>query len=74
MHPLVPLSTEDQVERFFDTRDEVYPGDYKTLYFKNSNAPVPKIDTFYSSLKYKTRVICFFFDKDEYKTEIKNLR
>jgi hypothetical protein len=25
-------------------------------------------------MKYKTRVVCFFYDKDEYKPEIKNLR
>lgn len=52
----------------------MYPRDYESAYFRKNKDIVPRIDEFYSEMRYKTRVVSFFYDKDEYKQEIKNLR
>ena len=49
-------------------------GDYKTKFFGKDLEVVPNIDDHYKNLKYKTRVIAFIFDKDEYKEEVKALK
>ena len=69
------LHTEEEVERFLVTdTDKFWPGDYDTPFFKKHNAVVPRIDDHYTSLRYKTRVVCFLFDKQEYGSEYKELR
>lgn len=41
---------------------------------KKNTDVVPKMEDHYSKLRYKTRVICFLYDKQEYKEEYKNLK
>lgn len=69
------MKTEDQVEKFFDTSNQkVWPGDYETSFFSKYSDSVPKIDALYKSLKVKTRVVVFLYDKSEYKQEFKSLK
>ena len=71
---MIKFSSEEEVEEFFDKSDEFWQKDYDTLFFKKSGDSKPNIDDYYKSLTVKTRVVGFFFDKEEYKSEIKQLK
>mmetsp|Transcript_4711 Transcript_4711/g.4395 ORF Transcript_4711/g.4395 Transcript_4711/m.4395 type:complete len:98 (+) Transcript_4711:579-872(+) len=60
------------VESFFES-DKVWQGDYQTK-FLTKGKDLPLFDDYYSTLKHKTRVVAFIFDKSEYKDEVKYLK
>lgn len=67
-HPLLPLDSEAAIEQFLDTSIDVVE---TTGFLKREN---PSLGNHYAKLKYKTRVLVFMFDKDEYVTEMKIVR
>lgn len=71
--PLVNLKTEEDIEAFLD-QNTFWQGDYETPFFRKNQDIVPRIDDHYNGLRYKTRVICFLYDKQEYREEYKNIR
>lgn len=74
LYPLVELKSEEEVEEFFESIEDVWRGDYETNYFKKHKDVLPPLTEIYQKLRYKTRVVCFLYDKEEYKTEFKNLK
>ena len=67
-HPLLPLDSEQAIESFLDTSIDVQE---TTGFLKKET---PELGDSYSSLKHKTRVLVFMFDKEEYATEMKLIR
>ena len=67
------LKSEEEIEAFLDN-ERFWQGDYHTSFFKGHLDLVPRIDDHYEKLKIKTRVICFLWDKKEYKEEYNNLK
>lgn len=67
------MKTEEDIEKFLD-QNTYWEGDYQTTFFKKYQDIVPRMEDHYNSLKYKTRVICFLYNKQEYKEEYKDLR
>ncbi len=63
LNPLVTLKSENDIERFLDTSDQLWQGDYNTSFFRKYKEYIPNIDEYYNALKVKTRVVCFLFDK-----------
>lgn len=72
LNPVVTLKTEEDIERFLD-QETYWEADYQTNFFKKSDG-LGRIDEHYSSLRLKTRVICFLWDKAEYKEELRQLK
>ncbi|CDW89510.1 UNKNOWN [Stylonychia lemnae] len=73
LNPLITLKTEEEIELFLD-HEKFWDADYQTKFFKNNQDVVPRMENHYSQLRYKTRVICFIYDKQEYREEYKNLK
>lgn len=67
-HPLMPLSSEAEIESFLDQSQEVKE---TTGFLKKENVP---LGHYYDRLQFKTRVLVFIFDKEEYATELKVIR
>lgn len=65
LHPLLDLDSEAAIEQFLDNQREVVES---TSFFKKSS---PALGDSYGRLKYKTRVLVFILDRDEYETELK---
>ena len=74
LNPLVVLNSEESVERFLNTSDLFWEEDYETAFFKPYKSDVPLMQKHYSQQKFKTRVICFLYDKQEYREEYKELK
>ena len=68
-YPLLPLETESAIEHFLDIMWDV---DEKQSPFFKRGAPV--LGMHEKRLKYKTRVLVFIFDKEEYSSELKIIR
>ena len=66
------MTTEDQINEFFEKNEEYWPGDYNTQFFKGEDGF--NVDDTYKQYKYKTRVIAFIYDKSEYKEEVKQIK
>jgi len=73
LNPLVNLKSEEEVEAFLDN-DRFWQGDYQTPFFKGHLDLVQRVEEHYETLRVKTRVICFLWDKKEYKAEFNELR
>ena len=75
IEPVINLKSEDEVVEFFSTADSsLYKGDLSGPLFKKATSDkIPPLEA-YESLRLKTRVICFYYDKDDYKDEIKQFR
>ena len=72
-HPLLPLNTEEAIEQFLDTSIDVV----ETTGFLNQNKDnkqVAELGDFYMKLKYKTRVLVFTYEKEDFEEEIKTLK
>ena len=79
--PLVKLETEDEIVNFLGLRlsdgelPEFWQPDYNTTFLSQLGMDrVPRINDHWASHTHRTRVICFLFDSNEYKEELKNLR
>ena len=73
--PLPVLKKADDVQMFLNTSNEhQWSGDLKGPLFKKApNDKIPILENF-ADFTFKTRVVCFFFDKSEYKEDIQRLR
>ena len=72
-HPLLPLDSEEAIDRFLDTTQDVK----ETTGFLNkskAHKQVAALGDFYHKLKYKTRVLVFTIDKSEFEEEIKSVK
>lgn len=72
-HPLLPLNSEEAIEQFLDTSIDVV----ETTGFLNQNKDnkqVAELGDFYMKLKYKTRVLVFTYEKEDFEEEIKTLK
>jgi hypothetical protein len=75
INPLVSLSTEEDVVKFLALEDgddaslPFWDGDYNTTFYKQLQSEF-KIDDHWASMRLKTRVVCFLYDKKEYKEEL----
>ena len=58
------LDSEEAVQKFLDESEEF---EETTGFFKKESV---QLGAQYSSLKHKTRVLVFMFDKEEYSTEM----
>ena len=67
-HPLLPLESEEAIEKFLDSNQQI---EEKTGFLKKEQ---PDLGVSYESLKHKTRVLVFMFDKDEYQNEMRLIR
>ena len=72
-HPLLPLNSEEAIDQFLDTSIDVV----ETTGFldKNKdNKQVAGLGDHYMKLKYKTRVLVFTYEKEDFEAEIKTLK
>lgn len=72
LNPLVSLKSEEEIDRFLD-QETFWEGDYQTNFFKKSEG-VGRLNDVYSQMKLKTRVVCFVWDKHEYREELKQIK
>jgi len=63
-HPLALLNSEEAIKGFLDESQEIKE---TTGFLRKEN---PQLGIHYDKLKYKTRVLVFMLDKDEYATEM----
>ena len=76
---MVSLTTEEEVERFLalDQPDlsatPFWEGDYNTTFLRQMSE-VPSMAEQWAASKMKTRVVCFVYDKQEYKEELATVR
>lgn len=74
MNPLITLTSEEEIEKFLDQKTFWEP-DYNTTFFRKIKSEyVPRMEDHYGQLKIQTRVICFLWDKKEYKEEYNSLK
>lgn len=69
INPVVSLKSEEEIDRFLD-QETFWEGDYQTNFFKKSDG-VGRLNDIYAQMKLKTRVVCFVWDKHEYREELK---
>ena len=76
LNPLVSLATEEDVVKFLALEDSedndklpFWNGDYNTTFYKQLESKF-NIDEHWASQRLKTRVVCFLYDKKEYKEEL----
>jgi hypothetical protein len=81
INPLVKLETEDDIVNFLGLRlndgelPDFWQPDYNTTFLSQLGMDrVPRINDHWASHTHRTRVICFLYDSNEYKEELKNLR
>jgi len=74
LHPVLHLQTEEEVVAFMEQSDTIFPGEYETKFFKKSKDQIPSISDQYALMRVKTRVLVFFYNVDEYKPELKQLK
>ena len=73
--PLIHLEEEEQVLDFFSTADDHQcVADFIGQIFQGLTQDQVPVLTNYKKLRLKTRVVCFFYEKEDYKDEIKILK
>lgn len=72
INPIVTLKTEEEIDLFLD-QETYWEADYQTNFFKKSEG-AGRLDDYYSKMRLKTRVICFIWDKQEYRDELRELK
>ena len=79
--PLHALKTEEEVTEFFAEPAKVFSKEYMTPLFKNAKDQerlkgelTPEFESVVANLPLKTRVVVFYYDAEEYKVELEDLR
>jgi len=78
-NPVISLSSEDEVINFLETRPptQVWDDDYSGHLFNKNEYLYEKrgiMDTLLEDMGYNTRVVAFYYDKEEYSEDIKLLK
>jgi hypothetical protein len=79
--PLHSLKSEAEVEEFMNGGDAIFSKDYLAPLFKKAKNQESlkaemsqQFSDHYATLPFQTRVVVFFYDADEYKDEMLNLK
>ena len=68
---MVTLSTEDEVLEFLDNQPTIWREDHtNTLVVKDKALDAGNTDNYIKLIGYNTRVVAFWYDKDEWKEEV----
>ena len=74
-NPVVSLSTEEEVMEFLDTKPEIWKGDHTgTLVVKDKEFENGQTDEYVQQIGYNTRVVAFWYGKDEWREEVTALK
>ena len=74
LNPLIPLDNEEEILSFLENKPEFYQPDYEDGIVSKGKKMEKNIDQYIKWLGKNTRVVAFFYGKDEYKDDINALR